>query len=152
MASRRDKSAEGTLPRPARHRPPRLASWIVVTTLFLNILSAIAFPSMASGAVSNAFPRTENGDVLVICTPNGLKFIRLGANGEPAPTKNIDDGYCAFCQPFSHPILSTPATATVTSAYDYTVIQLPVSCEADQSVATFSHSPLGSRAPPVSSI
>jgi len=107
------------------------------------------FPALISGGANAAFPQTAGEDVLVICTPNGLRFVRLDVNGEPAPVEKTDGGYCAFCQPFNHPILSAPAAATVASKCDYVLFHQPIPRDAEQGVASSSFTPLGSRAPPV---
>jgi len=152
VTSRFDKSGKKTLPLTVGQRPRKFASWAIIVALFFNIISAVVFPGLSAAEENAAYPQMQNENVLVICTPNGLKFVSLDENGEPAPAENTDDGYCAFCQPVNHPILPSPAIASVTSGYDYARFQQPVPGKAEQSIASFSLRPLGSRAPPVSSI
>lgn len=131
----------------------KMASWAFISILFFNVFSAAAIPGLYSTKSNAASSQVDNAEVLIICTSNGLKQVRLDANGEPVP---VDDdpknNFCPFCLPFSKIFLSAPAAKFVSSPHAFVRFRQPVSCEAEVIVASFTLSPLGSRAPPVSSI
>ncbi len=133
-------------------RRQKLASWTVIATLLLNILSTAVLPGLSSGQANAGYPQAGSEDVLVICTPNGLKLIQLDANGEPVPVEETaENDYCAFCLPFNKPLLSAPTVASVSSNRDFGHDRQPFLRDAVQGIASIPFKPLGSRAPPTCS-
>ena len=147
-----DKIRKGILHRSVRLQAQKFVSWSVIGLLLLNVFSTAILPGLSSGIANAASPLTDREDVLVICTANGLKLIRLDEKGESEPVKRSSGGYCAFCLPLNHAFLCAPAVETVALDLAYVNVQLLGFSDSDRVVASFSLKPVGSQAPPVWSI
>jgi hypothetical protein len=140
------------LGRPASGRSRRFSSWLIIAALFFNVLSAAVLPSLFSGAANAAALHGASENTLVLCTPGGIKLIHLDADGQPVPEQQAEGDFCTFCLPLNKPIISAAAIEFVAPDHALPRIQRPIPRDADSSIASLSLKPLGSRAPPVSSL
>ncbi len=78
----------------------KIAAMSVLSALLFNLAAGLYLPSTAQGALLQAgITDTQALDSIVICTPNGLKAVRLGADGKPLPNQPHQDAYCVHCLP-----------------------------------------------------
>ncbi len=113
----------------------QFSTGVVLVALLFNLAAGYFLPTSANAALTGIQSYTGNLIVgeqttvlptraVVICTPNGLRVIQLGSNGEPVPDQPDQDPNCFYCLSFSTGQLSIPETltATVTPALQVTRI------------------------------
>jgi len=109
------KSTVATPASTSRRR--KAASWVTLGALLLNLLAAVMLPpSMAGAAVPGAAGASAAFDTIVVCMPNGIRIIKVDADGAPLPEQSVDTAFCVFCLPLTAGNGCTPAVqATVTA-------------------------------------
>jgi len=72
---------------------------LLVFALLFNIFNASFLPAVNAAGLSDDL--LSEGQVIVICTPHGMKRVILDENGIPREdTENISE-YCSNCLPFN---------------------------------------------------
>lgn len=106
--------------------------------------------AMAGGMGMPSRPATESDDLssIAICTPDGIRTVDLGHDGQPAAPA-ADHG-CTWCQVFaSLPPLPAPEAGVIADRPDARALSWAVSEQATLSAARRAE-PFRSRAPPLS--
>jgi hypothetical protein len=87
--------------------PPSLGSWRRGVAAWLGLV-LLAFNIVAGGALqARATPLTTDSDHIIVCTAAGLAVV--DRNGTPVtPDHAGENGFCAYCLPFSHGAVITP--------------------------------------------
>lgn len=130
------------------------SAWIVLSAVAFNLAAGLVLPSSALAALADkniSIGASTDGGIsisVVICTPNGLRVIRLGPDGVPLPDQPQRDANCIFCLPFNAGQIGAlgvlPAefvTLTVSERADYPVLSRTFSSD-----SAFASRPI--RAPP----
>ncbi|MGO1120478.1 DUF2946 family protein [Rhodovibrionaceae bacterium A322] len=78
--------------------------WLLTQLMMTGVL--LSAPSQAA---ASADPGSPFSDSIVICTPNGLKYVTLGPDGTPVEVQDKDLGYCPWCRSFAAPVALAPA-------------------------------------------
>lgn len=78
--------------------PRRHTAWFVAVALVFNLAAGFMLPGSVSAAVSEAGV-SIGGDIntVVICSPNGVRVMKIGPNGEPLPEPPHRDMNCVHC-------------------------------------------------------
>lgn len=81
--------------------PKKGGAWFVVLALVFNLAAGFALPSSASAALSDsATPEQSIGNdvnIVVICSPNGIRIMFVGPDGEPFPEPPQRNMNCVHC-------------------------------------------------------
>ena len=97
------------------HRRRKATSWLALAALMLNLIVGGLLPSSMAGAAIPEAGRGEAFSTVVICTPNGLRTVKLNANGEPLPDQSSYYAFCVFCLPLNdgHSFVSSIQTTVL---------------------------------------
>ncbi|NQV44414.1 MAG: hypothetical protein HQ501_05895 [Rhodospirillales bacterium] len=104
--------------------PPRrrmAATWVVLSALLFNLAAGYILPSSAQAALTESSaqaalaenPVGPSSGAIVICTPNGLRVIHLGPDGEPLPDQPQHGANCIYCLPFNTGQAGTVGVQTI---------------------------------------
>ncbi len=127
----------------------KAAAWVVLSALLFNLAAGYVLPSTAQAALAQAdIADSLSSGVLVICTPNGLRVIRSGPDGEPLPDQHQQDARCVYCLPFNMAQAGLASALTVETVPLLTAerITYPVDSHASSSGGSSDRHPI--RAPP----
>jgi len=78
--------------------PNKGAALLVVLAFLFNLAAGYTLPSSADAAIIDAGISTGGGvSTVVICSPNGIRVMRLGPDGEPLPEPQHANLSCVHC-------------------------------------------------------
>lgn len=82
--------------------PRRHAAWLVVVALVFNLAAGFVLPGSVSAAFSEAGVSVgADINTVVICSPNGIRVMKIGPDGEPLPELPHRDMNCIHCLPLN---------------------------------------------------
>lgn len=85
-----------------RPRRRKVGVWLVLGAFFIKALVPFGLTgSAASGFGAATSPASAFSYSIVLCTPNGIKVIRVDDQGMSLPDRASDDGSCVLCLPQS---------------------------------------------------
>ncbi len=137
-----------------RRRPPGnrrfAAAWLGTVLIVLNALGAALLPAAAAEHGQRLLAGLD-GDLIVLCTPSGLRVVDRDGNqvGDNIPLDAAGgQGQCAFCLPLTNGVAATPAAPAVLPlpAAPLRLAALPAAERPP--VARLHHRPNAARAPP----
>ena len=133
-------------------RRRKAAAWVVLSALLFNLAAGFVLPSSAQAALSElsaAGPAASLSGNIVICTPNGLRVIYIGPDGEPLPDQPQRDASCVYCLPFNTGQAGTVGAPVIETIPLTTVVRItyPASGLTSSSGGSLDTHPI--RAPPV---
>lgn len=108
-------------------RRRKCASWLALGALLFNLLAGVTL-STSSATAGALLAAADDGafDTLVVCTPNGLRVIKLDADGTVRPEQTAGAKICAYCLPLTaghgcivsaQPVVSVPVRFVLHVAY-----------------------------------
>lgn len=123
------------------------ATWVVLSAFLFNLAAGYILPSSAKAALAEN-PVGPSSGAVVICTPNGLRVIHLGPDGEPLPDQPQYDANCIYCLPFNTGQAGTVGVQTIEPAPLFLAVRItyPAFSHASSSSGSLGTPPI--RAPP----
>lgn len=128
----------------------RALPWLLAVAFFFNLVAGVITPSSQAWSATATFINNSGPySVVSICTPNGIKFITLSADGTPVQDAPITTIKCDYCLPLFGGNSFVPASQINVPALRLSSLSLRFNhniIDALNSVLITSHPP---RAPPV---
>ncbi len=136
------------VPPPVRRRRVA-AGWLTLGFLFLNILVSTFLPGAAAREPDVVYNPNLSENVIVLCTPNGLKTVRLDAEGIPIEDEKADSSYCVYCLPLCKPLVQASIVENPVSLSEFIFTKRPLPRKIDPAVPYRDATPANPRAPPL---